>query len=412
MHATAPIAAGGGTRGCCQRRTSAWWWLTGVCVCLTLLPAPAWPDEWYLKPKIDMQTYYNDNLRLNAGRHSPVWGTIGDISARLGVRSEVAGISLTPRVLDYRYFGYSGVDSYNHLARIAGMNAFYHTETGSWNVNATYDRDSTLTSELLDSGRVNFNIPRETISARPSWFSQWTPRLSIQVDGGYTKTTYSNGLIYGLRNYEVVNGSATMGYNLTERQQLTATVSGSRYMAPEYFNDRTDSYTAQAGWVSHWTERTFTSASGGLLINRSQLTLFGQRLANTQQGYVLHAKAQTSSERTAWSAQVSRDVDPTSFGVLMQRDQARAGVNRGLTPYLHGSVSGLWLHSKSLQNPFETIDRTLDQVELKLIWRYAPHWMLAGGYRWTRQDYGQAAAQSNSVFLNWRYSARKWFTSF
>jgi len=379
---------------------------------LAILPTAAWPHEWYVQPKVDMQTYYNDNLRLNAGRHSAVLGTIGDVSARLGVRSEVSGWRLTHRLRDYRYFGYSGVDSYNHLARMVSTNAFYRTETGSWNVTAIYDRDSTLSSELLDSGRVNFNIPRDTINVRPSWFSQWTPRVSVQLDGGYTTTYYSNGQIYGLRSYKVANGSMTLAYNVTERQKLTATVSGSRYMAPAYFDDKTDSYIVQAGWISHWTERTVTSASGGLLINRTQLSLFGLPLTSTQQGYVVHAKARTSSERTSWSAQFSRDVDPTSFGVLMQRDQVQAGVEHGLTPYLEASVNGLWLHSKSLRNPLETINRTLDQVELKVTWRYALHWALNGGYRWTRQDYGQAAAQSNALFVNVRYSGRKWFTSF
>lgn len=387
------------------------WW-TGVWICLAILPVPAQPHEWYAQPKIDMQTYYNDNLRLNAGRHSPVWGTIGDVSARLGVRSEVSGLSLRPRLRDYRYFGYSGVDRYNHLARIVSMNGFYRTETGSWNVDASYDRDSTLTSELLDSGRVNFNIPRETINVQPSWSFQWTPRLGVQLDGGYTRTSYSNGLVYGLHDYEVVDGSVRMEYGLTKRQSLTATVSGSRYMAPAYFDEKTDSYIVQAGWTSHWTERTVTSASGGLLINRSRLNLFGLPVTSTQQGYVVQARVRTSSERTTWSAQLSRNVDPTSFGVLMQRDQAQASVHRGLTPYLNGSVTGFWRHGKSLQNPLEAIDRTLDQVVVKVTWRYALDWALDGGYRWIRQDYGQGAAQSNELFVNLRYGGRKWFTSF
>lgn len=365
-----------------------------------------------MQPNVLMQTYFNDNLRLKSGPHAGIWGAIGDVSAQLGVRSQTSGLSLTPQLRYYRYWGYSGADGYNHLARRVGMNAFYHTQTGRWKVDASYDRDSTLTSELLDSGRVSFNIPRETINVQPSWISQWTSRTSIQVDGGYTRTSYKNGVVYGLRDYQVINASATVEYKWTRRQILTATASGSRYTAPVYFNDRTDSYVVQGGWVSHWTERTVTSASGGLLINQTRLNVFGIPLKNSEHGYVLHANARTGSERTTWRANLSRSVDPTSFGVLMQRNQAEAKLTRGLTPYVDGAVDGLWLHSKTLKNSFEKIDRTLEQIELTLNWRYAAHWALNGGYRWTRQDYGNGTAQSSAVFLNLRYTGLKQFVSY
>ena len=389
------------------RTTWTWVW-----ICVAGVPGTAWSHQWYIQPSVLMQTYYNDNLRLNPGPHAALWGAIGDVSAKLGVRSQVSGLSLTPQLRDYRYVGYSGANGYDHLARTVNMAAFYQTQTDAWNVNATYDHDSTLTSELLDSGRVNFNIPRETLNLQQSWVSEWTPRASIQVDAGYTRTSHNNGLVYGLRDYRVINAGATLEYKLTHRQSLTATASGSRYTAPAYFDDRTDSYVVRGGWVSHWTERTVTSAGGGLLINRTRLNIFGVPLKSTRHGYVLHANASTASERTTWSADLSRNVDPTSFGVLMQRDQASAKVTRGLTPYMDGSIDGLWLHSKTLQNSLETIDRSLEQVELKLKWRYAAHWALDGGYRWTRQDYGHGAGQSNVVFLNLRYTGLKRFVSY
>lgn len=383
-----------------------------VWICLTGVPATGCAHQWYLQPGLLMQTYYNDNLRLSRLPHSGVWGAVADVSAELGMRSEVSGISLTSRLRDYRYTGYRGVSHYDHLARDLDLNTFYKAQTSVWNLDATYNYDSTLTSELLDSGRVDFNVPRQIFTVNPSWFSQWTPRTSIQVDAGYTNTSYRNGLVYGLRNYQVLDGSATLGYNLTETQLLNLTASASRYTAPVFFNDRTDSYIVQGGWVNHWTERTVTNASGGILINQTRFDVFGAAIENTQQGYVVHANLKTGSERATWSADVSRNVDPTSFGVLMQTDQATFGISRGLTQYVDGSLNALWLHGKSLKNSFETVDRTLEQVRLSVDWRYAAHWSLRGQYTWTRQAYGPSAGRSNAVYVNLKYTGAKRYVSY
>lgn len=359
-----------------------------------------------------MQTYYSDNLRLSSSAPSGAWGMVGGVSAELGVRSEVTGIGLTPRLREYRYVGPDNVSGYDHTARSVDMKAFHQTETDTWNLGVSYNRDSTLTSELLDSGRVGINIPRQTISLRPSWTSQWTPRTSIQISGGYMKISYSDGLVFGLRNYRVLDARATAEYDWTQRQQLQVTATASRYTAPSFFDDKTDSYTVQGGWVSHWSERTLTSASAGLLVNRSQFSVFGLSLDNTQEGYVLDANVNTRSERTKWSADLSRSIDPTSFGVLMQTDQATVEATRGLSEFVTGTLNGLWMHGKSLHNSFESIDRTLERVTLSVDWRYARHWTLSGRYTWTRQSYGASAARSNAVYLNLAYNGMKYYVSY
>lgn len=358
-----------------------------------------------------MQTFYNSNLRLRPDAHSGVWAGVGEVSADLGVRSPVSGLSLTPQVRGYRYWGYRGASNYDHIARKVSGNGYYQTTTDLWRLNGSYDHDSTLTSELLDSGRVEFNIPRETWTVQPVWSSQWTPRSTVQIQGGYTRTSYQNGLVYGLNDYSVLDGSATYGYNVTETQQVSLTASASRFRAPAYFNDETDNYTVEAGWVNHWTEKTVMNLSGGFRLNQTRFNLFGIPIKNTQRGYVLHGHVTRKSERTTWAADLKRNVVPTSYGVLMQRDQARWSAERKLSLYLDARLAGLWLHSKTLQSSLEQVNRTLLRVSLSFQWRYAAHWSLRGTYSWTQQDYGQTKAHANQVFLSLSYQGlERWIS--
>lgn len=385
---------------------------TLLSVCMACLPGTAWSHQWYIQPNAFMQTYYNDNLRLTTTPHSGAWAAVGNVSANLGVRSQVSGVSVRPNLRSYNYTGYRGVSNYDHIARKVAGKTYYQSETDLWQLNGSYDRDSTLTSELLDSGRVEFNIPRERWSVQPAWSSQWTPRGSIQLEGGYTRTSYRNGLIYGLHDYRVIDASATYAYNLTETQQINLTASASRFSAPAYFDDRTDNYIAQMGWVSHWTERTVTSLSGGARMNRTRLKVFGITTKHSQLGYVLRAHVTTKSERTNWVAEFRRDVVPTSYGILMQRDRAHASVNRTLSFYSNASLSGLWLHSKDLQSSLTQVSRTLARLDLSFAWRFARRWTFKTAYRWTWQDYGQAIARSNAVFLSLSYRGLERSTSY
>lgn len=372
-------------------------------VCMACLPGTAWSHQWYIQPNVFMQTYYNDNLRLTPAPQGGAWAAVGGISADLGVRSQVSGIILRPNLRSYTYTGYRGVGNYDHIARKASGEAYYKAETDLWQLNGVYDRDSTLTSELLDSGRVEFNIPRERWSVQPAWSSQWTPRSTVQLQGGYTRTSYRNGLVHGLHDYRVLDASATYAYSLTETQQINMTASASRFNAPTNFDDTTDNYTVQVGWINHWTERTVTNLSGGARVNRTRFNVFGIPIKESKEGYVLHAHLTNKSERTTWIADLKHNVRPTSYGILMQRDRARASVERKLSFYSNASLSGLWLRSKALQSSLEQINRTLVRLDLTVAWRYARRWTLRAAYRWTWQDYGQSSARSNAVFLSLSY---------
>ena len=291
------------------------------------------------------------------------------------------------------------------------MNTYYKGETDTWNMDADYVLDSTLISELQDSGRVQFNKQRQLLNLQPSWSTRWSPRGSASLAGGYSTTRYNDGLAAGLINYRTSSVQASLSYNLSETQQAGATATVSRFEAPDLYNNKSNTYDLRATWHSNWTEQLETNLSGGVQVNETKLSLFGLTLKDTQHGFVADALARYTAERMTWTASASRRVDPSSLGVLAERDRVSINVSRALAEHMRGSVSGSWLHSKSLQNNVVADNRKWYQVDAGIRWAFSPAWSLLGNYTWMQQEIAGSTAQANSVTVSVSYTGLEHFIS-
>ena len=347
-----------------------------------------------------MQTEFNDNRHLTTADHPSVWGAIAEAGVALGVRSEVSGLSIDPTYTAARYTGESGLDHYD---KSVSMNAYHKGETDTWNMDADYVLDSTLISELLDSGRTQFNKQRQFLNLQPSWSMQWSPRSTVSLAGGYSTTRYNDGLSVGLVNYATSSAQASMSYSLSETQQVGVTASLSRFEAPDLYNNKSNNYDLRATWHDNWTQRLETNFSGGVQVNESKLSVFGLTLKDTQHGFVADALARYNAEQMTWTASASRRVDPSSLGVLAARDQVNLSMSKPLSEHVRGSVSATWLHSKSLQNNVVADDRTWYEIDWRVRWAFSPTLALLGNYTWMRQEIA-GSAQANSVTISISYT--------
>lgn len=372
----------------------------GTCAAVLLSTSvPAMGAQWYAHPTLIMRTEYNDNLHLLPKDHTSVWGAVAQADVVLGVRSEVAGLRLDP---SYSLTRYTGEDGLNHNDQSVSVNAYHQSETQVLNLDASYVRDSTLVSELLNSGRVQVNRPRRFIDAQPSWAWQWSKRGNLHLTGGYSETSYSEGIAVGLIDYHTIDGTVGTEYALDRRNKLGIVASASRFRAPALYNT-SDSLGLQGTWNSHWSERLESTLNAGWQINRNRYTGIGFSLQDTQSGFVVDADLKHRSERNSWSTSASRSVEPSSLGVLTRRDRWSARLNHGFSEYMNSSVDALWLHSQSVQSSVVSDDRTLYQMDLSLNWYFSENYTLSGRYSWIRQKAGYSAT-ANAVTISITYS--------
>lgn len=371
-----------------------------ACVAVFLsVSQPARGAQWYAHPTLMLRTEYNDNLHLSPTKQISAWGAVAQADMALGVRTEVSGLSLDP---GYRLYRYTGEDGLNHNDQSVSFGAYHHGARQTLNLNATYVSDSTLVSELLNSGRVQVNKPHQYIAIQPSWERQWSERGGIRLQGAYTRTSFNDGLSVGLVDYRTISGTATAEYSIGERDYLGVVTSASRFRAPALFNT-SDSVSLQGTWDRHWTERLESTLNAGWQVNRNRFSGFGSSLQDTRSGFVVDTDLERRSERNFWSTSLSRSVEPSSLGVLTLRDRWSGRFKHGISEYMDGSIKAFWLHSRSVQSNVVSDDRMLYQVDLILDWYFSPNYTLSGRYSWIRQKAGLSAT-ANTVMVSITYS--------
>ena len=137
------------------------------------MPMSVQAAEWTAEPKISLRTGYNDNIRLTAAAHDSVWETALSPSVKFGVAQENQGLSGDAGLAIRRFAGGSGRESNDVLDREDyhfNTDAWHNTLRDSFKANLDYTRDSTLDSELDQTGNViEDRATRERFTLGPSW---------------------------------------------------------------------------------------------------------------------------------------------------------------------------------------------------------------------------------------------------
>ena len=129
--------------------------------------------EWSAEPSISLKTGYNDNIRLTAATHDSVWETALSPSSNSVLRRNTGDCPVMPALSIRRFAGGSGRESSDVLDREDyhfNTDAWHNTLRDSFKANIDYTRDSTLDSELDQTGNVTEDrATRERFTLGPSW---------------------------------------------------------------------------------------------------------------------------------------------------------------------------------------------------------------------------------------------------
>ncbi|MEH6584465.1 MAG: hypothetical protein V7754_21205, partial [Halioglobus sp.] len=117
---------------------------------LALAPAGAWANEYSFEYGVEAGYEYNDNVRMAPVDELSISGGRVSIPATLASRSERMEASLDGELIFSRF----DEDSYDSDDQDLEGKFKYLFERGELEANAGYRRDSTRTSEFLDTGVV------------------------------------------------------------------------------------------------------------------------------------------------------------------------------------------------------------------------------------------------------------------
>jgi hypothetical protein len=334
--------------------------------------------QWSAESSVRGGFEYHENLLLRTGDVDQVIGSNVDLSARLAWRTESRELWAAPRLRFLRYEEMEALDSDDQFL---DLGCEFRRERAAWGLSASLARDSTLTSELEDTGFVSANKRHERASMTASGGWNYSERGQLGVLASAQEHRYLDAVNTGLVDYQYANGAVWMSYALSERSRGGAQLSWGSFEVESPGADTTDQ-AARLTFAYAFAPHLRLNITGGRI-----------RVASTgrsEQGTAYSIELQREGELTDWRLSAERDVSPSGRGVLVRRDDFVMTLGRHLTARLHGDLSLKHIVDRDLVQGLPGADRDYQRGEARVDWRADQNWVFTGFVSYTRQSYANS----------------------
>jgi hypothetical protein len=321
--------------------------------------------EWSIQPTVQWYVDHDSNRLLqpiNEEADNAAWLTIDAVLKRA---TETGEVDAHPEIQIQHFSGNSELDSTNGSLQLSGM---HKGEIFSYNASAAYSDNSTLVSELANSGIIGASARQEAANGSVGVTDQFTELQRVGLQATYANVKYPNGEPIGLIGYRDPGISASYAYALSEQTTLSAIAFGSWLTAPDIDLGSRDAG-ARVAWSRMLTPITNVSASVGV-----SRTYIGSQEMN---GSVWTVQGTHNSELAQWSFSLTRDVVPSGLGRLIRRDELDLSVVRNIAPRLDATLSILAARNSDLVASFTGDDRRYLTGSAGFNWHASSQWVLS-----------------------------------
>jgi hypothetical protein len=354
-------------------------------------PLAAAESRWSADAAMNIE--YNDNVRLATRSKKTDWTGDLSVGAAWTLSRPESSLYLSPRLRFLRYLNDTALDSTDYDMALAAERDY---ERQSLRIDGDYSRAAILSSEFNGIGVIEVGTNRDQWNARPAWTVELTPYTQASIKPSYTDVHYEGRAVSQV-DYTVGSVAVALTHDLAEDEGLTTTLSGSRMDAPSIDN-RVD----QAGIEIDY-ERPATESlrmNGTLGAQKSHFFLANQP-ERSRTGALLGVTLKSEREYTSWQLTLTRSVDPSGTGTVMQSDTLAASRTANWTPSLSSNLYLLISKRKDLQGLNPGNDSTYGQGHVRLDWTPRDEWDLSIEYRLVGQRLrtAESTAISNAVVL-------------
>jgi hypothetical protein len=409
---------------------------------LTLLVGVSLPvlaAQWSVEPTVSLRSGYNDNYRLTTAPHDSVWEADVTPAVKFGVSKENQGLFGNADASIRRFYGGSGANSSSVLDREDyhfKVNSYQQTERNNFGGNIVITRDSTLDTELTQTGQVIATLAtRMSTILNPSWTRLLNEKTQLNLDYQFNRVDYSDEVGQSnLVNYDYNTVSASLVRNFSSLTQGTLSTSFSRYLPETNLNS--DTYAIQVGLTRQHTETLSTSWLAGWRETKSETLVptlecflvgtypncpFGVIQTGTTKdeirnnGSVYAASITKTLERGNLSASLSRAATPSGTGELLDTTRLTLSGEHRFTETLRSNLMVEYYKQDTIVNASgstQTKPRNFFRIRPTITWQWQREWLLSGEYQYSASDYADSStATQNAVYLTLTYRPTKIFTS-
>ncbi len=368
-----------------------WHILILIVVCIPLDSGAA---EWLSQPRVSLITEYNDNKRLTEDAHDNVLGTQLDITGKMGMQTEKTEINIVPRAIFSKYSGEKNLDSNDYFLDFSSL---LITEKTYWRFNVNYVRDTSLVSELEDTGRVQTRKTREKIMLIPSLIYEFSDRTNLKTTFNFLQVGYMDAGIIGLVDYNYKTTDIAVVTETGDKGELSVSLNVSQFEAADVSN-QSDHVSLSAMY-----RRSLTDSMESEVLFGVRESDFNSKQYGDKNGILFRLGINKEYEQTTWKVELSRMINPAGSGSMVERDRVSANVSRSMTDKLKSSIRVSLLKQKNLAN--EGRRRRYSQFDVGLHWQVTDYWSMRGGYRYRYNGSSEMlnAVDSNALVFEFIY---------
>jgi hypothetical protein len=387
---------------------------------LVLVASNVLAAEWSIEPSIDARANLTDNLNLTPGVRENVFNWTVSPRVIFARRTEISEVTGTASLGFNRYPDDPSLDTTDANFSLGSQ---LRSERNTYGLSAAYIRDSTLQTELATTGIVQTRTQRDLVTISPSWSYSLTERSSVFAQYQYDHASYEAGA--GFIDYSNQQASAGYQYLIAERVATTLSGNYSRYEADDGSIISNSNGFSVGLKYSHSEKLAFDLSFGvrrsdTTITNSALLCEFGavaicdffgiplQRVTATattaDDGYVYSASADYKWERTSASMVLSRDINPTGSGLVVETDRIAIQIGHQFSEKLSGNVYAAYLSSRYITG-FGS-DTEYSSLSSSLSWKLDERWTTGAGYSFSYQKVKNASesASANTVYLSISYN--------
>ena len=372
---------------------------------ILMLPVAAWGADWYMDSAVGLAEEYNNNPRLSLDPEKSVWGQRLNLDMSIAAEMPLSGFSLQPQLIVSRYPGAQDLD--NEVKKMT-LETHRQRERVVSAISIDWLRDTTLTSELEDTGFIQTTKNRTVRSVHPSFGYSWTERLNMNFHWDYTDVVYQDALMTGLTDYTHQSLGSAVVYKWNSEDRLQAELYGSRLNAPKVKNQVTD-LGVRATYSHALYEYTQASFTLGVHRVKSELGLVGIGYESVKNGFLGDMSLSQQREKSSWNISLQQTIDPSGSGLLVQNNRFAVDVSRHFSRYWYGTLSSLYMQNNDLQSQSVFDSRRYGRLSAGTSWQPVPNWKLSMryGYQWQKYESSSRAAVSHQVVANVSYDMDK-----
>jgi len=313
--------------------------------------------EWSITPTYSTAMDFDSNRFLVANARSTGSATV---TADLRFARAVEDSLLTLEPI-YTLRRYTDERLGNGDDRSIGGGWLHKGERSTWQATASYFDQTTLNTELLETGIVSADTHRHQSQASLSWDWSQTELLQPVAQLSYQDTNYHGPARLLLPGYRYSSGMVGERFILSETASLTASVFGDELSSRTGLDSH--EYGLQAELIYAFNERTRFDGTVGE----------SARLLNGNHSYGTNTSLSLIHDSTRDNISLSylRSLTPYGIGYLVQRQQVSLTDIYHVTPFLDASIAVLRLDNSD-NAVLLGLDRpNVTSITTSLTWRPA-----------------------------------------